>query len=924
MEPQVAPYLRYWGKTGPTVPPYAQTWHPVAYHLLDVAAVAEAIMERDPALRRRLALLLGLPEALAAQWLIVLAALHDVGKLSAGFQALRPDIAAAQLGALRTCDRARHDALGSALLGRMPTLRRLQERAFPALPGRPGRVGLRRLLAAATGHHGRPCHLDPARINDFFTPDDLAAADACLADVLDAVAPGPPAQVAGQPDRIPRATWLVAGLLVLADWIGSNQGWFPPAVTGIEARPALSLAEYWIGRARPCASAAVASAGLLPAPPAAGLTLGGLLPESAEPTPLQREVAATPLGSGPQLFVIEDVTGSGKTEAALFLAWRLMAAGHGAGVFVGLPTMATADALYARAAGLYRRLFAADAAPSLVLAHGRRALHAGFRASVVDLPGEAAAPHARYGEGDTETAGAACARWLADDRRRAFLADIGVGTIDQALLAVLPSRYQSLRLAGLARRILVVDEVHAYDAYMQGELFALLRFQAALGGSAVLLSATLPAGIRDRLTAAFADGAARFHGAPLPAPAAARSTPTASAAPADYPLVTHVHSDGAERRPIEPLGRLARRVRVRRHDTVAAVLDSIVAHAEAGRAVAWIRNAVDDAREGYAALSARLGDRVTLFHARFTVADRAAVEATLAPRFGRDSRPEDRAGRVLVATQVAEQSLDLDFDAMVTDLAPIDLLIQRAGRLHRHARAGRGEPVLELHAPEPTPTADAAWFRRFLPLAASVYPDHGRLWLAASLLLEASGFDVPGDLRRLVEAVYGDDADSLVPPDLQPLMLRIEGDRLADSSLGRGAALGLEGGYAIEGGAWDDDSVVATRLGEPQTLLRLATWDGTTLAPWAADTDAWTAWRRSEVQVRQALVSEEAPEPPEIEAARRAARAPWPDRDDRIRLVPLVRAAEPSWWRGGGLDPRGRAVALRYHPAFGLTVERID
>ena len=165
------------------------------------------------------------------------------------------------------------------------------------------------------------------------------------------------------------------------------------------------------------------------------------------------------------------MTGSGKTEAAILLAARLMAGGSASGLFFALPTMATANAMYDRLAQSYERLFDDAARPSLVLGHGKRTLNARFTDSIFDT--------GKADEGYPEGGGATCAAWIADDRRKVFLAEIGIGTIDQALLGVLPSRHQVLRLWGLSDRVLIIDEAHAYDAYMAQEMERQLEFQAA-------------------------------------------------------------------------------------------------------------------------------------------------------------------------------------------------------------------------------------------------------------------------------------------------------------------------------------------------------------------------------------------------------------------------------------------------------------
>ena len=322
-----------------------------------------------------------------------------------------------------------------------------------------------------------------------------------------------------------------------------------------------------------------------------------------------------------------------------------MASGRADGLYVALPTMATATAVFDRLGVAHRRLFAEGAEPSVALAHGAREMHDGFRSAVL-RGGRSETPYsdARRRDDESETtASTACAAWIADDRRRAFLADAGAGTVDQALLSILPSRHQSLRLLGLMRRVLILDEVHAYDAYMQREIETLLEFQAGLGGSALLLSATLPLSVRRRLAEAFAKGLERRKGTVRTARGGLECL-MATVGAADVEISTHVPGRPGRGRVLP--------VRFVRASTEA--LAAVEQAARDDKAVLYIRNTVDDALDAHTALKAR-GLDPDLFHARFALIDRLTGEKRVVETFGKRSTPASRAGKVLIATQIVEQ-----------------------------------------------------------------------------------------------------------------------------------------------------------------------------------------------------------------------------------------------------------------------------
>ena len=896
--------LSFWGKARPLDPDHGPSWHPLAFHSLDVAMVGETLLARHRGLGESLFRLLGVPHEEAAPLICFLLCLHDIGKFAKKFQAKAPNRYPDCFGDDPATLPAHYDHGAGGL-----RLFDVDAEAFNLPEGTGARVW-RPLISAVTGHHGTPpepgfnSRLTALRAD--FGKAGIEAARAFAHRAHELFAPPeelPPLDLR----QVVRASYAVAGLAVLADWIGSNQEWFPYAepVRGIEA--------YW-SDARDRAMRAVMDAGVLPAAVSVHLDYGDIISAQAVPSPMQDWARDVALPAGPALFMIEDETGSGKTEAAMMLAHRLMVSRSADGFYIALPTMATANAMFDRLAAAHRHFFSAGAEPSIALAHGARDMHEGFR-TAMSLGGRFEPPYANPGERDDAsetTASTACAAWIADDRRRAFLADAGAGTVDQALLSVLPSRHQSLRLLGLMRRVLILDEVHAYDAYMQREMERLLEFQAGLGGSAILLSATLPVCIRRRLTDAFAKGLGRE---------AQDASPSM-----DYPLAT-VCAGAVRAVKVDGRTGCARTLPVRFLRSVDEALREVEQAAVADKAVLYIRNTVDDVLDAHTALTAR-GLTPQIFHARLALVDRLAIEQQVVQRFGKRSTPAGRTGQVLIATQVVEQSLDLDFDALVTDLAPVDLLIQRAGRLWRHDRPERaGHPELLVVGPEPIADAGEDWFSRAFPRAKYVYRDHARLWLTARVLEDAGVIESPAGLRALIESVYGDDAEAPLPDALQGRFFDAEGRAGAERGAATTNVLNLAKGYVRDGGAWDSDVRTPTRLDDdPTVTLRLGRAHGDGIEPYAHSTapdEAWRAWRLSEVNVSARRVGGEAVLAENTDAVR-AAKATW-TRFDKDKILVVLTGADAAnatlsgWAVSGGKSPK--KVLLRYDSQKGLMWE---
>lgn len=849
MSTQLPGYFRYWGKADPK---YAgeQKWHPLMYHCLDVAAVGVEYLRRAPSVRTFLMAALRIEnEGALGRWIAFWLALHDLGKFSEAFQSQKPDLFEALRGRAPNAGksyRLRHDSLGMLFWRDVLSQRAVDEKWFGA-DTESALDGLNCWMRAVTGHHGQP----PKEIGEFWEQhfdrnQDRAAIFEFVTEVRSllvdhTVASIPSAQdVESFHQSSMELSWWIAGLAVLTDWLGSNTDFFEYRAS-LDAP--LHLADYWEG-ARRQAAKALDVAGVLPIGSKRALSFTELFPNIAAPSPLQDWVATVELLQGPQIYLLEDVTGAGKTEAAVTLAHRLMAAGCADGFFIGLPTMATANAMYGRIAHVYGRLFSEHA--SLALAHGQRNLVEAFAASVIP-PG----PGGDDAQQADETATARCSAWLADHNKRALLAPAGVGTLDQALLAVLHSKHQSLRLLGLFRKVLVVDEVHACDAYMQGVLETLLEFHARAGGSVILLSATLPKRMKQALLDAFARGCRS-------------SAPEVHAH--QYPLISSWHSNTPEtlvEKDLLTREDVQRTLAVHCVSDEEEVIAAIDAALAAGKCVCWMRNTVADALAAYVRFKDRLpSEKLTLFHARFALRDRLNTEGKVLDRFGPDSTPADRSGQLVIATQVAEQSLDVDWDFVVSDLAPIDRLIQRAGRLQRHprdergrrlrgsaARDGRGKPCLWVFGPAWVDDPPARWFKAAFPKASGVYPHHGQLWLTAKLLRRGC-IAMPDDARDLIESVFGE--DTAIPDGLQSNANAAEGRGYADASIAQQNTVKLATGYVRGGIDWWSEAKTPSRLGEASMNVLLACWDGDHLRSWA---DGPHGWAYSSVRVAERLIA---------------------------------------------------------------------
>jgi CRISPR-associated endonuclease/helicase Cas3 len=464
----------------------------------------------------------------------------------------------------------------------------------------------------------------------------------------------------------------LAGLTAVADWIGSMEDVFQ------YEPPQASLDVYW-PLALQRAARALAAAGMRPYAYTPPRSFHELFPSYA-PWPVHQAAASVASTlSGPSLILIEAPMGEGKTEAALLLANAAANRLGQQGFYIGLPTKATANQMLGRV-----RTFLEQSRPgahsTLVLAHGDVPLLADFRPVA-----------AVYDEEGVLVGGVTAEAWFLS-KKRTLLAEHGVGTIDQTLLGVLRTRHGFVRLYGLAGKTVVLDEVHAYDTFTSTILDRLVEWLAALRATVVLLSATLPRTRREGLLSAYAKGLG--------------VTDTLSKE-ARYPRISTVSRDGCCTIGVSPRGESVT-IEIERVDTdVDRLARAVVDALHGGGCIGWICNTVARAQAAYAAVARIAGDVPRLLlHARMLPDDRAQREQHLDVLLGPEQRGARRPERcVVVGTQVLEQSLDVDFDLLVSDLAPVDLLLQRAGRLHRHRSrqnrsAGHVRPRLWIAHPQ--------------------------------------------------------------------------------------------------------------------------------------------------------------------------------------------------------------------------------
>ena len=665
----------FWAKSDRGNP---QRIHLLEHHMADVGVCLEALLAQ-PTIRRRLARSGGrddLDPATIAR-LCVLAALHDIGKVNVGFQARIWQPEDLPVGEAKRPRRSGHIADLTPVLNYddrktaawfFDTLGWEDLLAWDAEDGRT----VCALFVAALSHHGAPLNLHDTRqpnpsiwhpYGNLNPQQQVKHLGRLVREWFPAAwsfgAPPLPSAVAFQ--------HLFTGLCMLADWIGSDESCFP-----FRAQPH----DDYMQTARDTAHRAILDIGLNLTEQQSTYVLQSSSPSFAQLFDFLNarenaiQEAVTSIAPEEQLVIVESETGSGKTEAALLRFARLYEKGLADGLYFALPTRAAASQIHGRVTAFIRNLLPADTSPEPVLA----------------VPGYVRAGDATGGHlpdyevwwDDHPDVQTGKRRWAAESPKRYLAAQIAVGTVDQAMMAVLQVKHAHMRAACLARNLLVVDEVHASDTYMSTILEHLLHAHVEAGGYAILMSATLGSVARCRWLGQ--DNLPALTGAIDDTPYPAVSTPKG---------ITAVGENGYAKM----VAIAGRSMMSDFNDTARRALDA----ARAGAKVLVVRNTVGYAVQTQQAIEELAGPEdggllfsvngvTTLHHGRFGADDRRLLDGRVEELLGKGRQA---GGHIVVGTQTLEQSLDIDADLLITDLCPVDVLLQRIGRLHRHLRDDR-------------------------------------------------------------------------------------------------------------------------------------------------------------------------------------------------------------------------------------------
>jgi CRISPR-associated endonuclease/helicase Cas3 len=684
-----------WAKTDPVS---GKPCLNVRDHCYVVGYVAQNLYEALPAGLKKL-----LPEGTVS-----LVASHDVGKITPGFLLKCPSwehFCAASSSINRNNLETNHAAVSASHLTHHASHGIVKKARY--------------WLASTAGHHGSyPCGFEVAKAPTFEGVETLIhpvfqqLREELIASLVETFGPLPTESAKDAEHRV----HFLTGFTIFSDWIGSNSDWFPyeKPVEAEAIRGKMHEIVTLLSRNSTIRNS---------------LEFADLFSEKESNNrfkPRSIQTALIDAVATPGLYIVEAPMGMGKTEAALAAAYRRWTEGDERGLYFALPTQLTSERIHDRINQFLENIIEGISVQTLI--HGNAWLKENQNRQIGN------------GDADERNDTDEALRWFTSTKKQ-LLAPFGTGTIDQALLAVLPARFAALRYFALAGKVVIIDEVHAYDPYMSALIDRLIQYLLPTGATVIILSATLTAARRAEIVKA----------------AGAEEPP----APDSYPLITKITAGSSTATHIStPYELKAKQVNLTHHiltESNSIIYWQSIAD-EHGANVVIIRNTVALAQETYRLLKSMLRDgfpseHIGLVHSRFPAWQRLRNETHWVQSLGKDDEDRPR-GSLLVSTQIVEQSVDIDADLLITDLAPTELILQRIGRLQRHERAARpagfDTPHCHILHPEVNWNHDEKSILNALAPHHFIYPASS-LWQAMETLKRRETINLPQDIRPLVE-----------------------------------------------------------------------------------------------------------------------------------------------------------------------------
>ena len=544
---------------------------------------------------------------------------------------------------------------------------------------------------------------------------------------------------------------VIGGFITVADWIASG-GYFGNI---LQNHP------FSKDDLKKKAHEAVQNAGFIPLSIKQGLQFEDIFDFS--PRKIQSDLFESV--SSPGVYVLEAPMGLGKTEAALYAAYKMLEKGVASGIYFGLPTQLTSNKIYERVQSFLEKIVGEESSYCLKLLHSSAWLEE-------DSLGE----DAKVGKS-----------WF-DSKKRGILAPFAVGTIDQALMAAMNVKHSMVRAFGLAGKVVILDEVHSYDSYTGTIMNALVDELKHIGCTVIILSATLTSSQKKKIL----------------------NLPLEQVLNESYPLISSQTDKFFSE--ISSLGESNRKVSIQISKDDKKAFDVALEKAENGEQVLWIENTVAEAQDAYkklAAKSAEMGLECGLIHSRFIKKQRSEIENKWVSLYGKNGYSKRSAcGRILVGTQVLEQSIDIDADYLITRICPMDMLLQRIGRLWRHRENDKIRPsTAKCETLVLSPVIDdIIKSDKVFGVTGVVYSSYV-LCRTLEVLKCVGTINLPNDIRGLLEKVYQDRQE-------EGILARMKADLVEkQENLRKIAGIGLSKAYSTL-----PESAVQTRYSDVDTV----------------------------------------------------------------------------------------------------------